>query len=863
MPEPRAVAIAVAVFRQLTRVMPTDYRRRHRDEAVQLLRRLASESHLRRGLLGVLVVTASAVGDLFARLPMEYVVRIDLRRHLDGMTRDVRYAWRSVRRRPLSSATAIATLAVGIGLNAAVFAVVDWVMLRPLPYPSPHELVRVFTAGAAPVTGPADVTYSEFPMFSRAEVLRTSFAFSTATRVMSGQGLEPAHVVLARVAGDLAGTLAIYPEVGRAMDRQETAAGAPVVIVSHGLWRNRFGGDRAIVGRPITIDGRLHTVIGVMPEGRGYPHDADIWRPLTRDEQEDDDRENVMIARLVSGASVERASVELATLAGAASHSTRRAWAEDIHRTEVRDVRTALTAVFASSALVLLMACANVAALIAARGVDRAGEIALRGALGATRARLLRELLTESLMLAAAGGAAGWLLARWTLDLLLGLAPATIPRLGEIAVDGRVVTIGIAATCAVGVAVGVAPARRASRLDVRETLRHVASARSSRRTQGRRLLVALQTAMAVVLTIGAGLLARSLQYLTTMDHGFAADRVIAVDLYLRNGIGGDVRQLFHHLIDDAEQLSGVRSASVALRLPTEIAGFRVSVRRESGPADARASATLRPIMPRYFETAGIRLAEGRVFAPTDKQNVPGVAIVNAAFVRDVLRGERAIGLHVLTDVADAALSIVGVVADVSPAGESDRAAVYVPIDQVPIAGGSLLVRTVGEPRQVVPALTTRLRMVAPALARDRIHVLADDLQAGRALARFNTQLVSAFAGLALLLSAIGIYGLTAGEVAARWRELAVRLALGARHRDALWRAMRPGASSIVVGVIVGLGIALAAGRSMSALLHGIEPWDPVTLVSVPAILMGVGLLAMALAAARVLRADPAVTLRNE
>ena len=783
---------------------------------------------------------------------------------IDSLRRDVRDAWRSMRRRPLVSSAAIATLAIGIGLNAAVFTVADWVLLRPLPYPSPQELVRVFSAGVAPVTGPSAVTHLEFLAFSRANVFRASTALSTATRVVGGDAVEPAHVVVARIAGDFFGTFGVHPEAGRGIDRVEAASGAPVVVVSHALWTSRFASDPAIVGRTITIDGKPHTVIGVMPTGRGYPRDADLWRPLTASEREDDDRELVMIGRLTSGTSVEQASVPLATVATSASAGTRRAWVEDVQRTEVREVRAALTALLVSSALILLMACANVAALVGARGADRAGEMAVRGALGANRAQLLRQLLTESVLLAAAGGFAGLLIGRWTLDLVVALAPAALPRQAEIGLDGRVIGVGVIVTLAVGVLVGLAPAFRASRIDLRASLGAAGAGRAAGRTHGRRVLVAAQTAMALVLTIGALLLARSLQYLVTIDNGFDANRLLAIDLYLRGGIAGDERQLFRDLIANAEAIPGVRSAAVALPLPTRVAGLRATVRVEGGPyRNTPAAATLRLVTPRYFATVGLRLTSGRDFTALDTRTAPRVAIVNAAFIRDVLGGREALGARLTTDIVEGRFAVVGAVANVTPAGESDRPALYVSVDQIAVAGGSLLVRTDGDLQSVVPALRARLRAVAPALALDRITRVAETLEAGRAVTRFNTQLASAFAALALLLSAIGVYGLTAGEVAGRWPELAIRLALGASRREAAWAAIRPGAVALAVGVTIGIAAALGTGRTMTALLHGVDPADPPTFVAVPVLLVVVGLVAASLAAVRVLRADPAATLRRE
>jgi putative ABC transport system permease protein len=336
---------------------------------------------------------------------------------------------------------------------------------------------------------------------------------------------------------------------------------------------------------------------------------------------------------------------------------------------------------------------------------------------------------------------------------------------------------------------------------------------------------------------------------------------------------------------NAEAVPGVQAAAVAMGLPTRVIGLRVPVRiegvttgggsdiragagtgagaRARGGAGGAAIAILRAVTPRYFETAGIPLTDGRAFTASDGEAAPGVAIVNAAFVRDILRGGPAVGVRLTADTMKGRLTIVGVVANVTPAGEADRPALYAPVDQVGIGGGSLLVRTDGNPATVVAALVARLRGVAPMLALDRIRIVADTIDAGHAVTRFNMRLASAFAGLALLLAAIGIYGLTAGEVSARWREVAVRLALGATRGEALWTVMRPGAAALAAGLVIGVAATLAVGRWMTSLLHGIAPADPPTLVIVPLLLGAMGVVAAAVAAARVLRADPAATLRSE
>ena len=849
-------------FRRLVNVIRPD-----RDES-GLKREVAShlllleDEYQRRGL-------SAAEGRRSARLALGGIEQTkelhrDARtfRWVDDARRDATYAVRLLRRHPVVTATAALSLAIGIGINAAVFSVFDWVLLRPLPYPAPHELVRVFTAGTAPVTGPSALTYGEFTTARHATGIREAAAFTIATRVMAGAGLDPIHVVVARVAGDLFVTLGVYPVVGRAFTPEEMAASAPVVVLGHDLWQRRFSGDRAIVGRTVSIDGAPHTVVGVMPAHRGYPNEAEVWRPLTASEREDDDRELSMVGRLRSDTIAERASMEIATLAQVASNGSRTAWADDVKRTDIANVSAAIQSLFAAATLTLLIACANVAALVGARGMDRAAEIAVRGALGATRARVLGQLITESLVLALAGGALGLLFGRWALTVLIAMAPVSIPRLAEISLDNRILGVGLAAAILTGLVVGLVPALRLSRLAEASGLHRVGWQRTTPRPNGRRALVLTQIAIAVVLTTGAGLLTRSLKHLVTLDHGFAADQLVAVDLYLRGAFNGDARQLFRELVATSETVPGVQAVAVSMLLPTQVTGLRAPV-RVLGEPEFNSPATLRPVSPTYFDTAGIPILAGRRFTNTDTEHAPRVAIVNRTFVRDLLGGREALGARLTTPLIHDGVSIVGVVADVTPRGELDRPALYVPVDQLSMGSGYLIVRTQHDPRSIIPALTSRLRTTEPALAVDRMRRLAEDLEESRAVTRFSTQVAATFAGLALLLSMIGVYGLTSADVSARWRELAVRLALGASRREAIWTVIRPCAAILGAGSALGFVGAVSVGPALASLLHGVGPTDGLTLTIAPGLLAAMGMLAAVLAATRVLRADPAATLRSE
>jgi hypothetical protein len=384
--------------------------------------------------------------------------------------------------------------------------------------------------------------------------------------------------------------------------------------------------------------------------------------------------------------------------------------------------------------------------------------------------------------------------------------------------------------------------------------------RVTKRSNGRRALVLVQVAMAVMLTAGAGLLARSLQHLVAIDNGFAADKLIAVDLNPAGQLQGDTGKLFEELIAEAGALPGVASAAISQGLPTRVRGFRAGVQR-AGEAGALQQSIWRPVGPGYFETAGIPLVAGRSFARTDTARSTRVAIVNRAFLRAF--PNIAVGERLATDLGRELLTIVGVAGDITPAGEPDRPAFYVAVAQYPIGGGSLLIRTHRDPRASIPGLIARLRGLLPGLDTDRVHRVAESLEAGRAVIRFTTILAASFAGLALLLSAIGVYGLVAGEVSARWRELAVRLAVGASYGDTLWTVIRPCATILGGGSAIGVLGALSAGPALRSLLHGVTPSDPYTLAFAPALLGLAGMTAAVLAATRVLRVDPASTLRSE
>ena len=831
------------------------------DEELRSFIETAAEQNMHAGMNRETAVRAARIQSGSIEAVKDRVRDVGWESVVESCWRDVRYAARMLRRHPIWTATATLSLAIGIGLNAAVFSVVDWVLLRPLPYPASHELVHIFTAGRVPVTGPSGVTHEEFVTFNRAAAVRQAVGFSNTTRILSGAAIEPVHVMVSRVTGNFFATFGVHPDVGRPFSQEEMAAGMPLVVLRHELWQRSFFADPQVVGRTVLIDGAPHTVIGVMPAGLGYPRDADVWRPLTRAERASDDRDLSMVARLGGGVTSATASLELGTLAQAVSNDIRTAWVDEVHRTDVGSIKASLQALFAAAMLTLLIACANVAALVGARNGDRVGEVAIRGALGASPTRIFRQLITESLMLAIAGGLLGLLSGRWALSALVAMAPVSVPRLTEISLDGRILGVALVSTVLTGLAVGLAPSLRLSSVTRTSVLNRLAWHRTTPQPHARRALVLAQVAVAVVLATGAGLLIRSLHQLVTVDHGFAPDRLVAVRVFPPRSFSGDAQRLLRELTAESETVPGVDAVAFAMRLPTQVSGLRTSVSL-IGERELEARAVWRPVSSRYFETVGIPVTAGRPFSRTDGPGAPRVAIVNISFVRELLGGRSAPGVRLTTSFAKEPISVVGVVGDVTPAGEADRPAVYVPVEQSPIGEGHVLVRTAGDPRSVIPALTARLQRIAPDLPLDRVGRVAEALEESRAVTRFVTQLAATFAALALLLAMIGVYGLTAGDVSARWNELAIRLALGASRRNVLWTVIRPCAAVLAVGTVLGTIGALGAGRGLASLLEGVNPTDLRTLVGAPLLLAGAGLFAATTAARRVLRADPAITLRS-
>jgi putative ABC transport system permease protein len=792
------------------------------------------------------------------------------------MLQDLRVALRLLAKNRTFTAAACLTLAIGIGGTTAMFTVVDAVLLRPLPFPEPERLVWGW--GKFPLGDSASISPPDFQDYRRdARKLRVAAMTSFVTQgALAGEG-EPENVGSALASAGFFEVLGVRPALGRgfvAGDEQEKQP--RVAVISHALWQRRFGGDAGVLGRTLVLDGRDVTLVGVMPAGFRFPAGAEVWTPLALAGEEAQVRRFHflrIVGRLDGTATLAGAQAELDTIAArlAAEHpDSNRGWTVRLQLLRdqmVGSLRPAVLVLFGAMACVLLIACANVASLLLAKSASRRREMAIRAALGAGRRRLVRQLLVESVVLALVGGAAGVALAYWGVQGLRLLAPAGTLGMDQATVDGRVLAFALVLSVATGVLFGLAPARETSRLDLRGALGERSGGAPRRRT--RAAIVVAETGVAVMLLAGAGLMLRSVAELLRVDSGFDAESVLSATVRLpdaRYAADGLVQSFAARLVEQARVLPGVRQAAVTSRLPLAPQGGDTYFTVEGEPEPAqKPTADIRAVGPGYFETMGIRILRGRDVAAADAPGAPTVVVVNEPFVRAFLGRRDPLGRRLRIDMGrtlDA--EIVGVVAGIrqySP-GFAPNPAMYVAMDQVPnplvnlvVRGGTDLASTAAAIRTVVRGLDRGLPV--------EVVALEERLARATAATRLRAALVGGFAGTAILLAAVGVYGLMAGFVADRRREIGLRMALGARVEDVMRLIFREGARLAGAGLLLGIAAALALGRALSSLLFGIEPWDPVTFVGVAALVALVAAVACSMPARHAARIDPSRALRED
>ncbi len=809
----------------------------------------------------------------------------------DGLALDLRYAARALRRSPGFTTVAVLTLALGIGANTAIFGVVHSVVLAPLPFAAPERLVRVLgldQGGGHPPVSPLD--FQDFRAGSKS--FAALAALSTSPTTITSADREPEQLERASVSASFLPMLGVTPLAGRHFaPRDEVAEPAGEVMLSEQLWRSRFGADLGVVGRTVILDGAAEMVVGIVPAAQRFPATTDVWSPIViHGSLLEPPLRRVrylrVYARLAPGATLASARTELQALAKRlaerypSTNADLSADVVDLQTYLVGDLRRPFFILLGAVGLVLLVACANVANLLLARAAGRAGEIAIRAAIGASRGRVVRQLVTESVLLALLGGALGVLLAVWGTRALASLA-ADLAFLQQVRVDRAALLATAAVTLVTGVLFGLVPAWQATRADLARSLRDGRRAgRSGASRRARRALVMAEMALSVVLLAGAGLLIRSFVALRAVDPGFRSDGVVTFDLSVRSGRPGQDkaalrRQFVAALLDRLREVPGARAAAVTSGLPLSGATFMYNFRILGRPGtDVANAAEIRAVSPRYFETLGIRLVRGRPLSDADRQGAPPVMVVNEAFARRFLPGVDPLGQRLLIDYTPAGrdgAAIVAVVSDVKQYGlaAEPQPEFYVPFDQGPMGDFSVVVRadrstaSAASAASLLSAARRAVHELDPSLAVQRPRLLDDVIADSAARQRLYTVLLGLFAGAALLLAAVGVYGVVSYTVAQRAHEMGVRMALGARAADIARLVLGEGLGLTAAGLALGLAGALWATRLLRGLLYGVGPGDPVALLAGPAVLLVAGLAACWLPARRAARVDPTVAMRAE
>jgi putative ABC transport system permease protein len=709
-------------------------------------------------------------------------------------------------------------------------------------------------------------------------------------------GEQPARLSSSWVGARFFELLGVVPQVGRVFLPNEDAKGSPrIAVLSDRLWRNRFRADRRLVGQTISLNGNLYTVVGIAPPSLNYPARTDVWMPLKfEDWMVDPENRGAHflngVGRLKPGVDVETARRDLVSvserLAGQypESNTTFRGFAEPLSHYIVGDVRKALYTMFGAVAFVLLIACANIANLLLVRAAGRETEIAVRTALGAGRSRIVRQLVTESVLLSVIGAVVGTALAAWVVDAVVAFGPRGLPRLEDIVIDGRVLAFSVGVAVVTGVLFGLVPALHAARGEIgqmlKEGTRGSQGRRGTQRTRG--LLVVSEMALAVVLLIGAGLLIRSFVKLVHVDPGFRTEQLLKFGVSLPSAKypnDRDRRQFADAVMEKLSSLPGTRSVAVSCDRPLQRSGMYLTFEvdgRAPSRVDSRPAAALHPAGATYFNTLGVRLVRGRFYTKQEESfSVPPVLVVNEAFVRKYFPNEDALGKHITLgishDTAETGTSvttkgeIVGIIADVKQVGLEKPPApdMYVPFGLLPLEDMTFFVRSTADLNALGNAVRARVREVDAALPINEFSSMEQAAAESVSQPRFYMMLLSAFAGLALVLAALGIYGVISYSVSQRTRELGIRIALGATHERVVRLVLSQGILLTSVGVAIGLVGAYWLTSLISALLFGVGTADPLTFGGVAALLLGVAWMASYLPARRAARVDPVIAMRAE
>ena len=806
---------------------------------------------------------------------------------MGALAGDVRIAIRRLRRSPGFTAAAVLTLALGIGANSAFFSLADAALLRPLPYPAADRLVMLWetqtTAGKERERASA-ANFLDWRRESRA--LDEMTAWAAWGFALTGEG-EPEELASVRASGNLFRTLGVSPALGRGfLPEEETPGRDRVVVLSHAFWLGRLGGDPKAVGRTLTLDGEPHEIVGVMPADFRFPDDASValWNPLAFDASElitRAERRFNVIARLAPGATLTDAAAELDLLAArlADEHpETNAGWtvtglpaAEAV----AGGGRPAVTLLLSTVALVLLLACANVGHLFLARALDRERELAVRVALGGAPGRLLRLLVLECGVVAVLGAAVGIALAAWAVPLIQSLDPGLLPGWREATLDGRALVFTIALLVPVTLLCGVLPALRAVGLGRRAPLTIAGTRLTDGRERGRvrRGLIVAEVALSVLLLIAAGLHFRSLVRLQQVDPGFDAERVFAATVFLSGPrYTSDAQQIsfFGRVVEGLGRHPGVAAAGAVTTLPMNPVGidYDLPFSADGNPPPAtadRQEVDFRVVEGDYFRALGVPVVRGRGFGAADREDAARVVMLNRTSANRFFPGENPVGRRVWVGGGIGAATVVGVVGDVRhrSLGALPRSELYVPFRQYPHGGMTVVVRASGDPAGLARMVKAEIYALDPNQPLNDLVTLPDLLHGSVSPQRFNLVLLGGFAALALLLAAVGVYGVIAYSVGQRTREIGIRMALGAASREIRGAVIRPAVGLAAIGVALGCGAAWLLGRVLAPELYEVSPHDPLTFAAVACILLAVAWAACAIPARRAGRLDPLVALRSE
>ncbi|HSL22075.1 MAG TPA: ABC transporter permease [Vicinamibacterales bacterium] len=798
---------------------------------------------------------------------------------------DLKLAARALTRNPGFAAAALVTLALGIGATTAIFTIVHALLLSPLPYKDPDRLMIVWERNI-PRNRPDNVVSpgNYLHWRERTRTFDQLAGISPNFRgTLSGAGAEPEELPLQYVSANFFPLLDVKPAMGRWFREEEDRSPRTAMMISHRLWQLRFGGDRGVVNRTVRLNGEPMTIVGVMPEGFSFLfRDIDVWVPLglPASARTPRGRWMIVLGHLRPGVTVAQAQADMDAIHAALRQEFpdfNTGWATTVvplNEQLTGKLRPALLILLAAVACVLLIACANVANLLLARGTVRRRELAIRAALGAARGRIVRQLLTESILLSLAGGALGLLLAWWGVAALKTVVAATIPlfpRLDEIGVDPVVLGFTVLLSAATGVLFGLAPAFMVSRTDLQESLREGGRSGSAREGLARSAFIVAQVALALVLLAGAGLLIRSFARLMGVDPGFAADRAMTAKV----SVSGDrykdearVKQFFNELFDGLGRAPGVRAAGGVSFLPMNgmaaATGFSIEG-REPPPLGQGHVCEVRVVAGDYFGAMRIPLMAGRTFTRREQTEKANVVLVNETLAKQYFP-DGAIGQRIVvswnTSEPD---EIIGVVGDVrtNDLETAARATIYWPQGRFSYPWTTAVVRTDGDPSAAAPLIREQVRAVDPGVPVADVRPLAEVVSRSVAQRRLTMVLLATFAGVALMLAAVGIYGVMSYLVAQRTREIGVRMALGARGADVLRMVLGRALGLAVIGVALGIVAAWAVTRSMTPLLYQTEPGDPFILAAVAGVLIVAALVASYLPGRLATRVDPLVALRAE